>query len=1149
MFRPLSQWFARSVVSVALLSSACSGVAMGQARREVALAHAQELAARRHAPAATSKLRTPAEKLLLPYLQSHPSKASQGTYSPLANDGLSYATTPPFGGYVDAPMFDARTTASLGVGVNGVTAVTVSVGGDFDKDGKTDVAVVQEDGTLNILMNDGKGGLKAPVSYLNPYYQTSYVFSAYAVDVNGDGYPDIVGFDLVNNTTITWLNLGNGTFNAAVTAPLDTTNGYPDMVYLADVNGDGKADLIFATIVLNGNTSATVYLETQLGAGDGTFGLPSAAKVESFTYAGSGIMPFGAGIAVADINGDGKMDIAVAVDERFSQSSGSVAITTALGNGDGSFSGLGAATPISIPASGGFALAYNASILSFTDVNGDGKPDLVADLNGTLETALGKGDGTFSSPVTTDISAEQLAEQTVLLDVNGDGKLDAIVGGNNLSVYLGNGDGTFAQPVPGSEYVIDSAAGNQSLVVADFDNDGLKDVAELGESYKQVSLFSNTAKGGFRSAPVLTANDDPAATLTSLLSGGLYTANGFTSPLVAYEGPTSTDMVTMLSDGKGNFTSVKAFSTFPADEQFIEPIHADFNNDGLEDLVYADNAGGVQVALSKGDGTFAPPVSVGIPAGACVVNYGAAGDLDGDGNMDLVIAYAGDAACGSGSGGPSGYFVALGKGDGTFNTPMFVAAGTELYSVALGDFNGDGLLDIAINDTPFLYGSGFQLSVGLGNGDGTFTNPNIVLSDYVIAYVAIADINNDGKADLVLSAPQVQGNDISTGGIVTITGNGDGTFNSPSLIAAGNYFNGLQLADMNNDGNVDIVATLFQAAAQPVNYYGMVTLLGYGNGQFAAPYNALEDVGGEDPIVGHFINDGALDVITSTDAGTGLFIGQGGSSLTLKPSATSINFGAAETLTATLASVLTGRAAATGTVSFYDGSTLLGTGTVSSGTAALTTTALVVGTNVVKAVYSGDSNFNPATSSTSTITVAAVSAAFTLSGTPSAVTVTGGAQGVVTLNLAANASFSGAVTLTCSGMPANGTCSINPGSVTLAASGTSTATLVIGTTSTHAELKRSTTPWETPVGAVSFAALFAIFFGKRKRARMLTVLSLSLVFSVGVLLTGCGGGSGTANKSSAPVVTPGSYTVTVTATPASGSAASVQTTTVSLTVN
>lgn len=1142
MLHSVSRWFSRGVLPAALLSVACSGIVSAQIRHYVAPDRGTQTR-----PA--SRLQTPADQVLIPFLKSHlrPANSTGSSLRPMGVTGD--VTTPNFAGYVNAPNFDARTTASLATGTfdNGVT---VELGADFDKDGKTDIAVFQQDGTLNILMNNGKGGLNVPISYLNPDYQTSSVNTAYAVDVNGDGYLDIVGFDYNNDTTITYINLGNGTFNAAVTTPLDTTYGYPNMVYVADVNGDGKADLLFGTIALAGRTSATVYLETQLGKGDGTFGDPSAAKVESFTYAASGTLPENAGIAVADINGDGNMDVALSVDERQSATTGTYVVTTALGNGDGTFSGLAKTFPISIAAvSSGIiqVVAYNASILSFTDVDGDGKLDLVADVNGTLEAALGKGDGTFSAPVTSDITAIQQALQTVLLDVNGDGKLDAIVAGGTLGVYLGKGDGTFVPTVAGSQYVIDSPASSQSLVVADFDNDGVKDVALLGGDYKQISLFSNTGNGGFRGAPVVTAENDPNGSNSSLLTSGTYTSNGYASPLLSYAGATSSDLVTLVSDGKGNFTSVKALSTYPANAQYFEPIHADFNGDGLEDIVYADAIGGVWVALSKGDGTFVTPVSAGLPAMACPVYYGAAGDINGDGKVDLVIPYGGDAACGSLAGGVSGYYVALGKGDGTFSAPVFTPTGTELYKLVLGDINGDGELDLVIDDVPFVSGSGFQVSYALGNGDGTFGLPNVIIQNYLVSNVSIADINNDGKADLVLSSEEVQNNDISTGGILLITGNGDGTFNSPSQIATGNFFFGLQVADMNNDGNADIVATLYQTPAQPLNYYGMVTLLGYGNGQFAPPYNSLESFLSTNPQVGNFVNDNAPDVMTGTAYGPALFIGQGSSALALATSAATISFGVVETLTATVTSSTTGRPAATGTVSFYDGTTLLGTETLTSGKATLTIATLATGTHVVKAVYSGDSNFNPTTSAAVTVTITALAPAYTLTSTPGSVSITGGATGVVTLNLAANSTFSGGVTLACSGMPSNGACSVNPGSVTLTAGGSSTATLVIGTTGTHAELKRSMNPWEASA-AVSLATLLGVFFSGRKRGRMLTALGLGLLLSVGTMLTGCSDG-GSNSKTSAVTVTPGTYSVTVTATPVSGSSAPAQTTQVSVTVN
>ena len=495
--------------------------------------------------------------------------------------------------------------------------------------------------------------------------------------------------------------------------------------------------------------------------------------------------------------------------------------------------------------------------------------------------------------------------------------------------------------------------------------------------------------------------------------------------------------------------------------------------------------------------------------------------------------------------GASGYYVALGRGNGKFQPPVFTATGNELYKLVLGDINGDTKLDLILDDAPFASGSGFQVSYATGNGDGTFNGPNVIVQNELVSDISIADINNDGKPDLVLTSQEVAGTSLSTGGILLITGNGDGTFNTPSQIALGNFFFGMQVRDMNNDGNADIVATLYEPSSYPLHYDGMVTLLGYGNGQFAAPYNSFESLVSTLPMVGYFVDDNAQDVMTSTSYAPALFIGQGGGTLALTTSAPSINFGTVETFTATLTNSLANRPSATGNVSFYDGNALLGTADLSSGTATLSVTTLSVGTHTVAAMYSGDTNFNPAKSTPSTITVATVVPAFSLSGTPATLSLTAGATGTATLKLIANATFSGAVTLSCSGMPTNSSCSVNPASITLSAGGSAIATLVITTAGTHAELKPLSKPWD-PSTVAKLAALFGVFAfcGRRKRVRSLTLFGIGMMLSIGMMLTGCSG-----NGSSVPTAKAGTYVVTVMATPFGGSAASNQSAQVNVTVN
>jgi len=903
---------------------------------------------------------------------------------------------------------------------------------------------------------------------------------------------------------------------------------------------------------LSNSNTLEAYLEVQLGAGDGTFGTPSAAKSQQFSIPTSTASQTTGSIVLADLNGDGKLDIAVALEESATLTTGQFVVTTAMGNGDGTFSPLGVVQPIVIPvnaAPGSSQLLFNSTGVHLTDVNGDGRLDVVSDVNAVIATALGSGTGTFQTAVTSNAMEIDNLASSVVVDVNGDGKPDFVAGGATLGIYLGNGDGTFNPTPTGDQWIIDPV-GQQGLVAADFNGDGIADVAEMGDASQEISLFFGTGKT-LVGAPDITASGDNNGFYSYLVDSGNYTSSGYMSPLFIHVGDTANNLITAISDGKGNFNSVISLAGgVPADLQYVQPIQADFNKDGLDDLVYATVTGDVLVALAKGDGTFATPVSVGLPAAACPVYYAAAGDINGDGKVDLVIPYGGDQTCGASGSGVSGYYVVAGNGDGTFAAPVFTAAGTQLYSLTLADVNNDGALDLIIDDgnfstianSPPAYGPEYTVSIALGNGNGTFQSVNPILQDQIVTSVAVGDLNNDGKNDLVLCSQATLGEGLSTGGILLLTGNGDGTFNPPSEIATDNWFWGVKVADMNNDGNADIVATFYETPALPTNYYGMVTLIGYGNGQFAP---AVEELEGDDatlPMVGHFVNDGAMDVMDNTGYGAGLFVGQGGTNLALSSSASSIVFGQTITLTATLNPVLSGRPAATGTISFYDGATLLGTAAVSSGTAVYTSPSLASGSHSIQAVYSGDVNFNPNHTAASVITVAALVPAFSMTSSTATLSLADGGEGIVTLNLAANAAFNGPVALTCSGMPANGSCTVNPASVTLAAGGTGMATIILTTNGVSPVLQSTNNSWGSTTGVISMATLTLIFFGRRKRALLPASLAVGFLITTCYLVTGCGGSGG--NKK----VNPGSYMLSVTATPASASHANSQTMQINITV-
>lgn len=1092
--------------------------------------------------------RTPMEKFLLPALKRKLAASGAASTTPLdlRPDATSNGLVPNFGGYLAAPFYPARQESSC-ISDPFNCGVAVELTADFDKDGKPDIAVVQNDGTLNILTNNGSGGFNAPVASSNPNVTSTFISVAYAVDVNKDGYTDIVALDSGLNAILVYLN-NKGVFSTPTA--INIAGNYAATFAIGDVNGDGNVDIVTGTPVITGRGQSTLTVQTWLGNGDGTFNTPTTALSQTVPVSAQLQLPPNSGMVLSDLNKDGKLDLAIDLAETTGQLTGNVVVSVALGNGDGTFGALNANNPISIPLQGQFFLDLSTAGVEVADLNGDGNLDLAVDSNSTaspslLTVALGDGSGNFKNTVQT--QNVSYSNELVFVDVNGDGIPDMLQSTGTLSVWTGKGDGTFNLPANGSTYVVDGA-GVQGIVTGDFNGDGALDIAQLGDDYKQVSLFAGNGKGSFAAAPVLTTTTEAgsAPSYISLQNVEDVQGKGYSSALFI-DDTSTTQVVTAVSDGKGNLTYKVglAASAVPA-IGYIQPVQADFNNDGKQDLLIANTDGTLSVALSNGDGTFQQPVALALPAMDCEVAYAAAGDLNKDGNTDLVITYYGDAVCGGTGSVGSGYYVALGKGDGTFQTPVFTAYGTELYSATLADVNGDGVLDLVLDDTPFILSGTFAVDVLPGNGDGTFGAGNTVNSNYMISQVLAGDFNGDGKTDLVLlsEGEQTSTDAYTTAGILLLPGNGDGTFGAATQLATGNFFLNGQLADLNGDGLQDLVVALYQTVGQPKTYYGLSTLLGQGGGSFSAPVNVLESMNSSLPLIGNFYNDNAPDVLVNTGYGPALFLGKGGTTLSLGGSASSIAFGASETLTASIAASLPSQPTPTGTVSFYDGKTLLGSSPLSNGSAVFATSLLSVGAHSVTATYSGDANFNPNTSAVSTITVTTVTPAFTLSATPATASISAGQNAVATLTLAANSTFSGAVNLTCTGAPANSTCTINPSSVTLAAGGTETATLVVSSTTNKSSLAQPSLPLHgaSSGGILTLAAVFGILGLWKSRRRFALTLSLLALIVVGLGFTGCG------SSSSVNSVKKGSYTITITATP-TGTAGTAQQTSFAITVN
>lgn len=327
-------------------------------------------------------------------------------------------------------------------------------------------------------------------------------------------------------------------------------------------------------------------------------------------------------------------------------------------------------------------------------LDGNGSNDLVVG-NGysdTISILLNNGDGTFATK--TDSAVPGNPSSVAIVDLNGDGKNDVVVANQItagcISVFLGNGDGTFQTRVDHT-----ASANPVAMRVADMDADGEPDVIVAGTG---LGFFKGLGDGTF-------------AAMTTILNTGY--ANSVT--VGHLDGDTKMDiavthnarLTVLLGNGDGTFPLFRTFQTGASD---LSVGMGDFNGDGLNDLAETHYSGPtyeIAVLLNLGGGDFGTPATfaTGVNPKSLMI-----GDVDADGNRDLVCVNVGSYTVG----------ILRGKGDGTFHPHIGYLTGANPYVDALGDLDGNGSLDVAAANL-----SGGSVSVLL---QGTGAAPGAVTS-------------------------------------------------------------------------------------------------------------------------------------------------------------------------------------------------------------------------------------------------------------------------------------------------------------------------------------------------------------------------------------------------------------------------------------
>ncbi len=580
-----------------------------------------------------------------------------------------------------------------------------------------------------------------------------FIISAYVLIISGQ----VIGQDF--------------TFTSETQYPVDPK---PHCVRPADLNNDGHIDLVSAN---RDSANVTVFI----GNGDGTF-------ESGIDYAAG---PRARDIAIADYDGDSYLDLAVA-------NEASDSISVLINNGDATY-------PITVnylashaDNSGGRCKPWH---IESADYNSDGFSDFVVTVtnrifgdavpNDMAYLFLNNGDGTFQ--FIDSMSASDDPRGICAGDFDGDGDFDFAVGSRSgfVDVYKNNGDSTFARQI------FSASNGPVDICAADFDGDSDLDIAMLTERNQKAAIMLNDGNGSF------TVGSSKSVGIPWSINSADMDGDGDDDLLVA-----ASNGQVISNDGNANLGS----STIVLIGGFPRSIcAADFDGDGDNDLSIANAAQFYIITWENTTGESPPDPDTGMAFGDAL-DYPVGSDphcvrpadFDNDGLLDLVVAN-------HGSGTVS---VLLGNGDLTFQDQISYPSGPGAIDIAIADYDGDQYLDLAVANEE---GDSISILINNGDATFAPAVKYLASHDDWNGYrirplhIAATDFDGDGHPDLVVTVTNQAWDASPTDKIYLFMNNDDGTFGAPTTLNLNGWWedpHGLCTGDFDGDGNIDFASTI-----------------------------------------------------------------------------------------------------------------------------------------------------------------------------------------------------------------------------------------------------------------------------------------------------------------------------------------------------